>query len=360
MLSTCAKLLQWHWYFGICSTQVPHTFGLPTTAITCVFVKQQTPKKRSNTRLYTGWRFDCFYALILCQTASITEVFWSMLYTGTPHIFGLGTTTNTCVFVKEQTPKKRSNTRLHTRARDSTACMLSTCAKLLQWHWYFGICSTQVPHTFGLPTTAITCVFVKQQTPKKRSNTRLYTGWRFDCFYALILCQTASITEVFWSMLYTGTPHIFGLGTTTNTCVFVKEQTPKKRSNTRLYTRAGDSTAFMLSTCAKLLRWWYFGLCSTQVPHTYSVSQLLPSHVYLSSNGHPRIAEIDVCTPGLEIRLLLCSELVPNCWNDGCILDYPVHRYHTHIRSPKYSRRMCIGPEIVIQKSLKLTFIHSG
>ena len=145
------------------------------------------------TFIHPGSRFNCLYAVNLCQTASMTLVFWNMIYTGTPH-------------------------------------------------------------TFGLPTTAITCLFVKQQTPKKRSNTRLYTGWRFDCFYALILCQTASITEVFWSMLYTGTPHIFGLGTTTNTCVFVKEQTPKKRSNTRLYTRAGDSTAFMLSTCAKLLR----------------------------------------------------------------------------------------------------------
>jgi len=45
------------------------------------------------------------------------------------------------------------------------------------------------------------------------------------------LCHTASIMEVFWIMLYTGTPHIFGLPTTVIACVLVKQQTPKKRSN---------------------------------------------------------------------------------------------------------------------------------
>jgi hypothetical protein len=117
----------------------------------------------------------------------------------------------------------------------------------------------------------------------------------------------------------------------------------------------------MLSTCAKLHKWpWYFELCSTQVPHTYSVSQLLPSHVYLSSNSHPRIAQINVYTPGLENWLLACSQLVPNCCIDGGILDFALHRYPTHIRSPNYSHRMCVCPAIAFQKSLKLTFIHSG
>jgi hypothetical protein len=152
--------------------------------------------------------------------------------------------------------------------------------------------------------------------------TFIHPVWRFDCLHALNLCQTASMTEVFWNMLFAGTPHIFGLPTTAIACVFVKQQTPKKRSNCRLYTRARELVSFMLSTCAKLLRWcWYFGICCTQVPHTYSVSQLLPSHVYLPSHSHPRIAEIDVCTPGLENWLLLCCQLVPNCFNDGGILD---------------------------------------
>ena len=117
----------------------------------------------------------------------------------------------------------------------------------------------------------------------------------------------------------------------------------------------------MLSTCAKLLQWRrYFGLCSTQVPHTYSVSRLLPSHAYWSSNRHRQCAQTVVCTLGLGNRLLWCSQLVPNCFNDVGILDSAVHRYSTHIRPPKYSHRMCICQAIVIQKSLKFTFIHSG
>ena len=116
----------------------------------------------------------------------------------------------------------------------------------------------------------------------------------------------------------------------------------------------------MLSTCAKLLQWRrYFGLCSTQVPHTYSVSQLLPSHVYLSSNRPSKRAQIDVYTLGLEIRLDLCSQLVPNSFNHKGTLEYTLHRYFPHILSPNYSHRMCICQAIVIQKSLKLPFIHS-
>ena len=165
--------------------------------------------------------------------------------------------------------------------------------------------------------------------------------------------------EVFWIMLYTGTQHIFGLPTTAVACVFVKQQTPRSRSNWRLYTRARDLTAFMLSTCFKMFQWcWYFGFCCTHVSHTYSLSQLQSSHVYLSSNSHPKVAQIDVYTLGLEIWLLSCCQLVPNCFNDVGILEYALHRYPTHIRFPNYCHRMCIGQAIVIQKSMKMTFIH--
>ena len=76
-------------------------------------------------------------------------------------------------------------------------------------------------------------------------------------------------------------------------------------------------TGFMLSTCAKLLQSLrYFGLHFPQVPHTYSVSQPLSSHVSLSRNRHRRIAEIDVYTLRLDISLLLCCQLVQNCFND--------------------------------------------
>jgi hypothetical protein len=238
------------------------------------------------TFIHPVWRFDCFYALNLCKTASMTEVFWNMLFADTPHIFGLPTTAIACVFVKQQTPKKRSNTRLYTRARELASFMLSTCAKLLRWCWYFGICCTPrypthirslnyyhhmcicqamviqeslkltfvhpgsridcfyalnlcqtasmmevfwiklytgIPHIFGLPTTVIACVCVKQQTPKTALIEFIHSGSRSDRFYAVNVCQTASMMKVLWIVLYTGTPHIFGLSTTAIACVFVKE-----------------------------------------------------------------------------------------------------------------------------------------
>ncbi len=74
-------------------------------------------------------------------------------------------------------------------------------------------------------------------------------------------------------------------------------------------------TAFMLSTCAQLLQSLrYFGFHFTLVPHTYSVSQPLSSHVALSRNRHRKIAEIDVYTQRLEISLLLYCQHVPNCF----------------------------------------------
>ena len=117
----------------------------------------------------------------------------------------------------------------------------------------------------------------------------------------------------------------------------------------------------MLSTCAQLLQSLrYFGLHLTQVPHTYSVSQPLPSHVSLSRNRHRRIAEIDVYTQGLDISLLVCCQLVPNCFNHWGILDSTWHRYPTHILSPNHCHRMCLCQEIGTEESLKSTFIHKG
>ena len=117
----------------------------------------------------------------------------------------------------------------------------------------------------------------------------------------------------------------------------------------------------MLSTCAKQLQWLrYFGFHFTQVPHAYSVSQPLPSHVSLSRNRHRKSAEIDVYTQRLEISLLLCCQLVPNSFNDWGILDSTLHRYPTHILSPNHCHRMCLCQGIGTEKALKLTFIHKG
>ena len=62
-----------------------------------------------------------------------------------------------------------------------------------------------------------------------------------------------------------------------------------------LYTRTPDFTAFMLSTCAKLLQWLrYLGFYFTQAPHTYCVSKQLPSHASSSWNSHRNITEMNV------------------------------------------------------------------
>ena len=117
----------------------------------------------------------------------------------------------------------------------------------------------------------------------------------------------------------------------------------------------------MLSTCAKLLQSLrYFGFHFTQAPHTYSVSQPLPSHVSLSRNRHRKIVEMDVHTHGLEISMLLCCQPVPNGFNHWGILDSTLHRHPTHILSPNHCHRMCLGQGIGTEKSLKLTFIHKG
>ena len=82
--------------------------------------------------------------------------------------------------------------------------------------------------------------------------------------------------------------------------------------------------------------------------------------MYLSSNSHPKVAQIHVYTPGLEIRLLLCSQLVPNCFNDVGILDSAVHRYPTHIRSPNYCHDMCIWQAIGTEKVAQIDVYTAG
>jgi hypothetical protein len=54
-------------------------------------------------------------------------------------------------------------------------------------------------------------------------------GWRFDCLYALNLFENASMMLVFWIMLHTGTPHMFGLPTAAVACVFVQQNPSKNR-----------------------------------------------------------------------------------------------------------------------------------
>jgi hypothetical protein len=114
-----------------------------------------------------------------------------------------------------------------------------------------------------------------------------------------------------------------------------------------------------MSTCAQLVQSLrYFGFHFTQVPHTYSVSQPLPSHVSLSRNRHRRITEIDVHTQGFEISLILWCQLVSNCFNHWGILDSTLHRYPIHILSPNHCHHMCLCQGIGTKESQKSTFIH--
>jgi hypothetical protein len=107
-------------------------------------------------------KFHCFYTVNMCQTDSIIEVFWIPLYTGTPYIFCLPTTVSMCLCQGIGTEESQKSTFIH---KDST----------------------------------------------------------FHCFHVVNMCPTGSIIEVFWIPLYTGTPYIFCLPTTTIACVFVKE-----------------------------------------------------------------------------------------------------------------------------------------
>jgi hypothetical protein len=61
---------------------------------------------------------------------------------------------------------------------------------------------------------------------------------------------------------------------------------------------------------------------------------------------------------GIDISLLLCCQLVPNCFNNWGILDSTWHRYPTHILSPNHCHRMCLCQGIGTEESLKSTFIH--
>ena len=100
-------------------------------------------------------------------------------------------------------------------------------------------------------------------------------------FYALNFRQTPAIKDIFRTQVQTGTPHVFCHTTTSIACVFVKMWAVKNRSISRIYTPTRHFSGFMLSTSARLRQSeTYPGLKSTQVPHTYSVTQSLPSRVY--------------------------------------------------------------------------------
>ena len=241
MLSTCVKLFQWWRYFGLCSTQVPHTYS--------VYLLLPSHEYLSRNR---HWQIA---QMVVCKHGiEIWPLLCSQLVS---NWFNDGGIMN---YAPHRYPTH--NCRLCTRDRDLTAFMLSTCAKVLQWRRYFGLCSTQVPHTYSVSLLLSSHVYLWRSRHPKNAQMVVHRH---------------------------GTPHF---------------------------------TVFMMWTCVKLLQWCrHFGLCSTQVTHIYSVSQLLPSHVYLWRNRHRKILQNVVCAHGLKFSLLCWSQLVSKCFNDGGILD---------------------------------------
>ncbi len=99
--------------------------------------------------------------------------------------------------------------------------------------------------------------------------------------------------EICRNQVHTGTPHAFSLTTSAIICVFVKKGASEHWWNSSSYTRSRHFATFMLSTSSKVLQSLnYAGIKSTQVPHTYSVSQQLSPYVYLCRNRHPQTTRI--------------------------------------------------------------------
>ena len=96
----------------------------------------------------------------------------------------------------------------------------------------------------------------------------------------------------------------------------------------------------------------------TQIPRTYSVSQPLQSYVYLWSNRHPKIAQIDGYIAGLDISLFLCSQLPPKSFNDRDMPESSPHKCLQDILSHNHLHTMCICEAVGTRKPLKLTVIY--
>jgi hypothetical protein len=157
-VNLCSAYTHWAYALHRCPTHIRSPNYCHRMCICQAIAFQKSLKF---TFIHPGSRFDYLYALNLSHTAAMVWVFWSMLYTGTRHIFSLPTTALACVFVKQWAPKSRSDWRVYTWARDSTVSVLSPCLKMLLWWRYFGFWCTRNTHIFALPTTVVACVLVK-------------------------------------------------------------------------------------------------------------------------------------------------------------------------------------------------------
>ena len=110
--------------------------------------------------------------------------------------------------------------------------------------------------------------------------------------------------------------------------------------------------------------------------HTPAITEITRTHVHtgishvfchtstaiacvLSNCGQPKTAEFLVYTHGVDISLVLCSQLPAHSGNRRDIPESSPHRYLTHMLSHKHCLHMCMCGAIGTRKSLKLTFIHT-
>ncbi len=97
----------------------------------------------------------------------------------------------------------------------------------------------------------------------------------------------------------------------------------------------------MLSTSVNLLQtWWYVGLKSTQTPRTHSLTQPLPSNVYLWRNGRSHVAKMPDYTLTVDFSMFGCSQLPPTVCKYGGIPASSPRRYPTHILSHNHPIRL--------------------
>ena len=75
--------------------------------------------------------------------------------------------------------------------------------------------------------------------------------------------------------------------------------------------------------------------------------------------GQSNIAKNHVYTHGLDISLVLYSQLPPNSGNHSDSPNSSPHRYPTHILSHNHCHRVCICQDVGSQTSLKIMFIHT-
>ncbi len=162
------------------------------------------------------------------------------------------TTSIPCVFVEQQAPDNRSNSRLHSRIDIS----LLLCSQLPPKSFNDRDMPESSPHRY--PTHILShnhqhtmCICEGIGTRQPLRLTFIHTVSTFHCFYSLNFHQSPSMIEICRNQVHTNASKIFCLTATSIPCVFVKQQA---LSNSQLYSRTRYFTACMLSTSAKVLQ----------------------------------------------------------------------------------------------------------